>query len=58
MAREYTNRILELYEEGALDANDLVRDLLGWMSEDDAKGFYYSYDLDEAYSPSDEDEEE
>lgn len=56
MAREYTNRILELYEEGALDANDLVRDLLGWMSEDDAKEFYYSYDLDVAYSPSDEEE--
>jgi phage tail tape-measure protein len=49
MAREYTNRILELYEEGALDANDLVRDLLGWMSEDDAKAFYHSYDLDAAY---------
>jgi hypothetical protein len=46
MAREYTNKILEMLDEGMFDKDMLIRDLLSWMSENDVKAFYYAYDLD------------
>lgn len=54
MAREYTNKILEMLDEGMFDKDMLIRDLLSWMSENDVKQFYYAYDLD----PSRHDEED
>ena len=54
MAREYTNKILDMLEEGMFDKNMLIRDLLSWTSEDSVKAFYYAYELD----PSRYDEEE
>ncbi len=38
-ARAYTCRVLELLDEGMLDKDNLIQDLLGWMSEDDVKQF-------------------
>lgn len=46
MAREYTNKILEMLDEGIFDKNVLIRDLLSWMSENDVKAFYLAHDLD------------
>lgn len=54
MAREYTNKILDMVAEDMLDKNMLIRDLLSWMSEDNVKAFYYAYELD----PSRHDEED
>jgi len=39
-AREYTNRILELDDEGMLDRDWLISSLLNWMSEKEVKEFY------------------
>ena len=48
MAREYTNKILEMLAEEMLDKDMLIRDLLSWMSENDVKAYYLAYDLDSA----------
>jgi hypothetical protein len=40
MVREYTNKIIEMVDEGLLDRDELIRDLLNWMSESDVKDFY------------------
>lgn len=39
MAREYTNRMLEMVEEGYFDKDMLIRDLLSWMSEHEVREF-------------------
>ena len=39
-AREYTNRILELDDEGMLDRDWLISALLNWMSEKEVRDFY------------------
>ena len=39
MARNTTNRILEMVAEGTLDKDGLIRDLLMWMSEADVEDF-------------------
>jgi hypothetical protein len=45
--REYTNKIIEMVDEGLLDRDMLIRDLLNYMSESDVKDFYESLGLDE-----------
>lgn len=37
MTREYTNRILEMIEEGILDAEDVVRACLAYMPESEVE---------------------
>lgn len=37
MAREYTNKILEMVEEGFFDKDQLILELLNWMSEADVR---------------------
>lgn len=46
-AREFTERILELYDDGVLDPDFLITCLLNWMSESDVKEFYKQYIEDE-----------
>ena len=43
-ARKYTNKVLELLEGETLDAKELSRNLLAWMSEDDVKQFVEAND--------------
>lgn len=53
-AREYTVRLMEAVDDGMVDKDQLIRDLVNWMSEQDVKDFV------EANVPeliSDEDEE-
>lgn len=38
--RKYTNKIIELADEGMADRDILIRDLLNWMSESDVQEFY------------------
>lgn len=37
MVREYTNKLLEMVDEGLINKNDLIVACLKWMSEDDVK---------------------
>ena len=51
--RKYTNKIIELVDEGCLNRDELIRDLLMWMSEHDVQEFY-----DRELSFFDEEEDE
>ena len=50
--REYTNKIIELIDDGIIDKDWLIQGLLMWMSEHDVEQFY------DANLRPDEDEEE
>jgi hypothetical protein len=39
MTREYTDRLYEMLQDGLIDAESLVQDLLSWLSEDEVKEF-------------------
>jgi hypothetical protein len=45
--REYTNRIIELVDEGVLDRDELIRDLLMWLPERDVEEFFQKIDFNE-----------
>lgn len=53
--REYTNKILELVDEGVLDSERVMLQLLQWMSEKEVREFYYLYYGDEFEPADDED---
>ena len=44
-AREFTNRMLELVEEGCFDKDQLIADLLAWCSERSVAEFVEAYEL-------------
>jgi hypothetical protein len=54
MAREATNKILEMIDESILDPKDVVLMCLKWMSEDDVAGMAEANELFE----DEEDEED
>lgn len=62
--RAYTAALLELVDEGAVDRDSLIQDLLGWMSETDVEEFCDRYFRDEDTNepligpPCDQDEED
>ena len=43
MTREYTKKLLDLIDEGVVDKDALILNLLNWMSEDFVKEFYEQY---------------
>lgn len=53
MTRIYTKRLLDLIDEGVVDKDALILNLLNWMSEDFVKEFYEQY-----YELDDEEEED
>lgn len=53
-SRRVTNQLLDLVDEGVVDRDSLIRDLLGWMSEEDVAEFARRND----YIIDDEDENE
>lgn len=57
VTRKYTNKLLEMVDEGLLDQKNLIRDLLCWMSENEVQTFYEKYGYEEMES-EDEDEED
>lgn len=56
-ARECTNALLEMIEEGIVLPEQLCRDLLNWMSESDVEEFAYynEYLIEEEESVDDSD---
>lgn len=62
MAREYSNRLYELFEDGMFNTDQLVLSMIMWMSERDVKeyvianGYMGFSDLPDG--PQDPDEEE
>ena len=54
VTRKYTSALLDAVDEGMLDKDSLIQDLLGWMSEADVQEFVRRNDL----MPWLEDEEE
>jgi hypothetical protein len=49
--REYTNKILDLVDEGSIDENQLICSLLMWLPESEVKEFFennYSFNEEEA----------
>ena len=57
MSRQYTTALLEAVEDGMLDKDSLIADLLGWMSEHEVEQFVRRNDLLEALN-IEEDEDE
>ena len=57
-SREYTCRILQLVDEGVLDKDALIQDLLGWMSEADVKAFCNANLRDVLEQDEDEEDDE
>jgi len=53
MMRIYTKKLLDLIDEGVVDKDSLILNLLNWMSEDFVKEFYEQY-----YELDDEEEED
>lgn len=53
MTRIYTKKLLDLIDEGVVDKDTLILNLLNWMSEDYVEEFYEQY-----YSDIDEDDED
>lgn len=56
-ARKFTCQLLDMVEQGVIDKDYLIQDLLGWMSEAEVEEFCRASDYipDETYL---EDEEE
>ena len=55
-SRPYTTRLLEMVEEGLIDKDSLINDLLGYLSESEVRHFCRSNDYI-AYDPDSEDDE-
>jgi hypothetical protein len=53
-ARFYTNQLLELVDDGIVDKDYLIQDLLGYLSESDVESFMRKND----YILEEEEEEE
>lgn len=45
VSRKYTAALLDAVDEGMFDRDSLIRDLVGWMSEDDVREFVQRNDL-------------
>jgi hypothetical protein len=56
--REYTNKLLEMVEEGLLDKDMVIMACVNYMSEDDVKGMMEANEMieeeDEEYDPMDD----
>lgn len=50
--RAYTNALWDMVEQGLIDKDYLIRDLIGWMSEHDVRRFCQQ----NSYLVEDEDE--
>ena len=56
MTRKYTNAVLDAVDEGMFDKEALIRDLLGYLSEDEVQDFVRSNDLMPWLEDDEEDE--
>ena len=56
MSRRYTTELLEMVEQGMVDKDSLIQDLLGWMSEAEVEQFARRNDYIQSLDEEDEDE--
>lgn len=56
--REYTKKLLDLIDEGVVDKDTLILNLLNWMSEEFVKEFYEQYYESDFEEDEDEEDEE
>ena len=56
-SRPYTTELLDMVEQGMIDKDNLINDLLGFLSEDEVRQFCRSNDYI-AYDPDGEEEDE
>jgi hypothetical protein len=57
-SRPYTCAVLDAVDQGVLDKDTLINDLLGWLSESEVEAFVRNNDLQEAVGMAEEDEDE
>ena len=58
MARPNSNKLLQMVDDGLLDKDTLIRDLIGYMSDDDVKQFCDANDIELEEEDEEEDEED
>lgn len=58
MARKYTDKVLELLEEGCLSWEAIARECLCYMSEDDVEDLCRTADILDLEEEEEEEEEE
>ena len=51
------DKLLEMLDDGILDPNQLAKDLIGWLSEDDCREFAEQNDI-ELFPEDDEEDPE
>lgn len=56
-SRPVTSKMLDLVEQGVFDKDNLIRDLLNWLSEAEVKQFARANDLLPNAGDDDEDDE-
>jgi hypothetical protein len=57
MIRQFTNAVIEAKDEGVLDRDELIRDLLNYLSESEVTNFLSAY-YPEFYDDLAEDEDD
>jgi hypothetical protein len=57
MTREYTNKLLEMVEEGILDRDNVIMACVKYMSEDDVKDMMESNEFIQDEEETEEEEE-
>ena len=57
-SRRYTTELLDMVDQGVIDKDSLIADLLGWMSEDDVAEFARRNDYIQNDPDEDEDEDQ
>ncbi len=58
MVREFTNRLLEMVEDGLLDRDTVIMACVKYMSEDDVRDMMFANEFVEDTNDWDEDEVE
>ena len=58
MPREYTNKLIESAEEGAVNWQGIARECLQRMSEDEVKDMVIEMEWNDCWDDSEEDDEE
>ena len=56
-SRPYTTELLDMVEQGLIDKDSLINDLLGFLSEDEVRQFCRSNDYI-SYDPDSEEDDE
>lgn len=56
MSREFTNKLLEMVEEGLLDKDMVIMSCVKYMSEDDVRDMMFANEMVEEEEDWDEDE--